>query len=104
MDLQDRVALITGGARGIGRAIAVRFQSAGATVLIADSNAELSGVTAAALGVHSLPTDVADPAAVTRLFGFIDAQIGRLHVVVNNAGISAGVPVERLDVADWDRV
>ena len=104
MDLQDRVTLITGGARGIGRAIAVRFLAAGASVVIADADAEVSGVTAAAIGVHSVPTDVGDPVAVERLFAFIDAQFGRLHVLVNNAGISAGMPPEQLEVSAWDRV
>jgi NAD(P)-dependent dehydrogenase (short-subunit alcohol dehydrogenase family) len=104
MDLQDRVILITGGARGIGRATAARFLSAGATVVIADADAEVSGVTAAELGIHSVPTDVGDPAAVERLFAFIEAQFGQLHVLVNNAGISAAVPAEQLDVSAWDRV
>src|SRR2546430_13935127 len=98
------VPLTAGGAGGIGGATAVRFVSAGASVVIADADAEVSGVTAVALGVHSVPTDVGDPAAVERLFAFIDAQFGRLHVLVNNAGISAAKPVEQLDVAGWDRV
>ena len=104
MDLQGQVAVVTGGARGIGRAIAARFVAAGAAVVIADVDREASADTAAALEVHSIPTDIADPAAVTRLFASIDARFGRLQVLVNNAGISAMKPPEQLEVAEWDRV
>src|SRR5438309_628628 len=71
---------------------------------IADSDRETSAATAAELGVHSEPTDVADPVAVRRLFGVIDARFGRLHVLVNNAGIAATAPLEQLELAAWDRV
>jgi NAD(P)-dependent dehydrogenase (short-subunit alcohol dehydrogenase family) len=104
MDLQDRVAVVTGAARGIGRAIAARFVSAGATVVIADVDAQASATTAAEIGAHSMPTDVADPDAIRRLFDSIHTQFGRLHVLVNNAGMSASVPLGQLRVADWDRV
>jgi NAD(P)-dependent dehydrogenase (short-subunit alcohol dehydrogenase family) len=104
MELEGQVAIITGAGRGIGRAIAARFTSAGATVVIADSDAEAGAATAAALGAHSEPTDVADPAAIRRLFASIEARFGRLDVLVNNAGISATSPVEQVQVADWDRV
>jgi NAD(P)-dependent dehydrogenase (short-subunit alcohol dehydrogenase family) len=104
MELEGQVAIITGAARGIGRAIATRFVSAGASVVIADLDHAAGAATAAALGAHSEATDVADPAAIRRLFAAIDARFGRLDVLVNNAGISATRPPEQLELAEWDRV
>jgi NAD(P)-dependent dehydrogenase (short-subunit alcohol dehydrogenase family) len=104
MELEGQVAIITGAARGIGRAIATRFVSEGARVVIADLDHDAGAATAAALGAHSEATDVADPAAIKRLFASVDARFGRLDVLVNNAGISATKPPEQLEVAEWDRV
>jgi NAD(P)-dependent dehydrogenase (short-subunit alcohol dehydrogenase family) len=104
MDVQGQVAVVTGGARGIGRAIALRLIAAGASVVIADLDAEASAATAAAIGADSLPTDVGDPAEVDRLFGWIAQRFGQLHILVNNAGIGASMPPEQLDVATWDHV
>src|SRR5947209_14671430 len=102
MDLKDQVAVVTGGARGIGRAIARRFAAAGATVIIADADHNTAAATAAELGAHSEPTDVADPLAIRSLFAAIDARFGRVHVLVNNAGISATGPLQQLEVEVWD--
>jgi NAD(P)-dependent dehydrogenase (short-subunit alcohol dehydrogenase family) len=102
--LDRRVVVITGGARGIGRAIAERFAASGASVVIADLDASASATTAGQLGVHSVPTDVGEPAAVRRLFDQVGAQFGQMHVLVNNAGISVMKPVHELSVDEWDRV
>jgi 2-hydroxycyclohexanecarboxyl-CoA dehydrogenase len=78
-----RRAFVTGGARGIGAAIATRLAAEGAEVLIGDLDAEAAGRLAATLGARALPLDVADAAAAERV---IDGA-GPLDVLVNNAGV-----------------
>ncbi|GAB4373628.1 MAG: SDR family oxidoreductase UcpA [Bryobacter sp.] len=86
--LQDKVALITGGASGIGYAIAQRFLDEGAIVEILDwQQAELDHA-ASALGVNGLRCDVSDPAMVDSAFATIHARHGRFDILVNNAGIA----------------
>jgi NAD(P)-dependent dehydrogenase (short-subunit alcohol dehydrogenase family) len=92
-DLADRVAVVTGGTRGIGRAIAESFARAGADVVPTARTAEDVEATVAALrelGAESLavPTDVADDAAVAALFDAVETEFGGLDVLVNNAGIN----------------
>jgi 3-oxoacyl-[acyl-carrier protein] reductase len=89
MALQDKVAIVTGGGSGIGRAIAARFCREGARVVVADINAEAGARVAAELGdrVASIPTDVADSGQVGALFAEVVRCHGTLDVLVNNAGI-----------------
>src|SRR5262245_6130304 len=77
--LEGRGALVTGAAGGIGAAIARRFREEGATVLVNDIAAGVPG---------TLVADVADPAAVAAMFAEVERRLGRLDVLVNNAGIS----------------
>ncbi|MGK0171010.1 MAG: 3-oxoacyl-[acyl-carrier protein] reductase [Gammaproteobacteria bacterium] len=86
--LTGKVAAITGGARGLGAAIARRFQEEGATIVIVDLNGEAAAKTAGELGGTSLQCDVADSASVARVFSALDERHGRLDILVNNAGIS----------------
>jgi 3-oxoacyl-[acyl-carrier protein] reductase len=103
MTLKDRVALVTGGGSGIGRAIALRLAQEGARVVVNDVRkeaaervtAELSG--AAGLGVEA---DVSDSAAVRAMFEAIDRAFGPLDILVNNAGIGVTSPAEARDVRD----
>jgi len=90
MRLADRIAVVTGAGSGIGRAIAQAFAREGATVAVLDVREPAAQETVALLpaGKHcALLCDVADGAAVVRAFDALDAQYGRVDVVVNNAGI-----------------
>src|ERR1700692_2758665 len=107
--LSDSLALVTGGSRGIGRAIAVRLASLGAGVAICgrDSNA-LNDASAqlAGLGgrVFSHVADVTRPADVDALVARTESTLGPLHILVNNAGIGVFGPAHEKSEEDWDRV
>ena len=109
MKLADRVAIITGGGRGIGRAIALRFAAEGAAVVLAATGRQALEETAGeirAAGGRALAsvTDVADEAAVARMVAVTMAEFGRLDILVNNAGISGPTaPIVQLDRKEWDR-
>jgi NAD(P)-dependent dehydrogenase (short-subunit alcohol dehydrogenase family) len=103
-DFDGRLVVVTGGARGIGRATAERFATAGAQVVIADLDAAATSASARDLDVHGVPTDVGDPASIDHLFQWLDDQFGALDVLINNAGLGASMPFDSLDVASWDRV
>jgi NAD(P)-dependent dehydrogenase (short-subunit alcohol dehydrogenase family) len=103
--LRDRVAIVTGGAQGIGRTIAEKLASEGATVVIADLQAA-PGV-ADALGGLAVEVDVSDPAACEAMATAAIDAYGRIDVLVNNAGIYTSLvptPFEQLDIAEWKRV
>lgn len=106
--LADRVAIITGGASGLGRASVELFVEQGAKVVIADVNAEQGEALAASLGPAAMfkQTDVAQADQVKALVDFAIDHFGGLHVMFNNAGISGAVHNRFLDddLADFDRV
>lgn len=89
MRLKDRVALITGGAAGIGQATALRFAEEGARVVICDVNEELGRATATQLGPEGAfyRVNVADRQAVQEWVDDVAARYGRIDILVNNAGI-----------------
>src|SRR5437867_10536037 len=92
MKLKDRVALVTGGGSGIGRAICERFAEEGARVVVNDVRQEAAEATAKALGsgVRAIAADVADIVAALAMFATIEREHGRLDVLVNNAGVAMG--------------
>lgn len=94
MLLQDRVAIVTGGARGIGAAIAQRFRSEGATVVIADVAGD----------VDFVRCDVSKKADVEALVAQVLQQHGAIDVLVNNAAVSHVADVLQLTEEDFDRV
>jgi NAD(P)-dependent dehydrogenase (short-subunit alcohol dehydrogenase family) len=103
--LRDRVAIVTGGAQGIGRTIAEKLASEGATVVIADLQAA-HGV-AEGVGGLAVEVDVSDPAACERMAQAAIDAYGRIDVLVNNAGIYTSLvptPFEELDIQEWKRV
>ncbi len=103
----DRVALVTGGGRGIGLACAQALADDGWQVAIAGRNADALDTAAAQIGGDTLavPADVSDPEAVERLFAATVERFGRIDLLFNNAGIAApAVPVDELDVDVWNDV
>lgn len=106
VSLTGRVAVVTGAARGIGRAIATRFVEAGATVVIADREGAAAAVDELAPhgAVSGIELDVTDSAAVTGLVESLVAEHGRLDVWVNNAGVFPSSPLHELTDDEWRRV
>jgi NAD(P)-dependent dehydrogenase (short-subunit alcohol dehydrogenase family) len=107
--LVGRVALVTGGGRGLGEAICRTLSASGASVLAADIREDLAEALARQLregGNHAkaLHLDVGDQDATEQAVRQIVAEHGRLDFLVNNAGTDVTVPLEELRVADWDRV
>jgi NAD(P)-dependent dehydrogenase (short-subunit alcohol dehydrogenase family) len=107
-DLGSRVALVTGGARGIGRGIAEALAAAGAAVTIADM--DLEGANSVAQALHerrlrafAVQADVADEESVKAMVEGAYAHFGRLDILVNNAGIFPMKRLRELDAATWDR-
>lgn len=107
--LEGRVALVTGAAQGIGRAIALGFAEAGATVIATDHNQEtLLGVAhelkGAGTGASTIGLDVGDAEAITRAVRDVVARYGRIDVLVNNAGVRVHKPVLDHTLEDWEHV
>jgi NAD(P)-dependent dehydrogenase (short-subunit alcohol dehydrogenase family) len=106
-DLSGKIAVVTGGASGIGKGIAARLAAEGARVVIADIQRDALDATAAELselcelGVTGVQVDVSDSASVENLARTVVEMHGTVHVVCNNAGIGPLAPVKDLTLDDW---
>lgn len=108
--LEGRVAVVTGGARGIGRAISELFARRGATIAVADRQIELAEKTAQEIAEQmgrktlSVSVDVSNHDSAKEMAEKILAEFGRIDILVNNAGITRDTLLMRMDEADWDAV
>jgi glucose 1-dehydrogenase len=106
----DKVAVVTGAARGIGRAIAERLHARGARVVLVDCNATNLVATAKAMrsadgvGSRFIVADLGDPTAIEALAEQVAALEARVDVLVNNAGIEVDIPFEKVTAGWFDRV
>lgn len=109
MSLEGRGAVVTGGGRGIGRAVARSLAELGAGVVVsARSTDEIEGVAQElrddGFTAHAVTCDVADEASVTALAAAAVEHLGTVDVLVNNAGIALSNPVKRLPLEEWNRI
>jgi NAD(P)-dependent dehydrogenase (short-subunit alcohol dehydrogenase family) len=100
-DLDGKIAIVTGGASGIGKGIASALLGEGMQVVIADVEEEALESTAAELGAVAIRTDVSDAASVQALADATLERFGAVHVVCNNAGIGPFAPIASLTLDDW---
>jgi 3-oxoacyl-[acyl-carrier protein] reductase len=109
-DIAGKVALVTGASRGIGRAIALALARAGADLAINYRSREAEAAAVATqirgLGRRCIPVraDVSKSAEVARLVETVQAQLGAIEILVNNAGIARPQPLEEITESDWDEL
>jgi NAD(P)-dependent dehydrogenase (short-subunit alcohol dehydrogenase family) len=104
-DLEGKVAVVTGAARGIGRAIAGALGAQGATVVISDVSPDAATATAAEIdGADAAACDVSDESQVAELFAGALSRHGRVDIAVANAGISGLGPIMELSLQDWRKM
>jgi 3-oxoacyl-[acyl-carrier protein] reductase len=110
MNLNDKVAVVTGAAQGIGRAIAETLAQRGAHVVVADLQAEKAEATAKEIAADTgrqaiaVQVDVADNASAKAMIDHTIAEFGRIDILVNNAGVTRDNLIMRMKEPDWDLV
>jgi NAD(P)-dependent dehydrogenase (short-subunit alcohol dehydrogenase family) len=109
MELKDKVALVTGAGKGIGKAIAAKLLEEGALVCINDLNAEDAEKAATELArrggeTFAIQADVSNPEDVKKMFKLLFEQFGPIDILVNNAGIGDGLMVEDMSYEIWRKV
>jgi 3-oxoacyl-[acyl-carrier protein] reductase len=110
MNLNDKIAVVTGAAQGIGRAIAETLARRGADVVVADLNVEKAEATAKEIAADTgrraiaVEVDVADNASARAMIKRAKAEFGRIDILVNNAGTTRDNLIMRMKEADWDLV
>ncbi len=103
-ELKGKVVLVTGGTRGIGRAIAERFKDVGAVVYITGTNEERTKAVAEEIGVNGVKMNVTDREEVKRVVSEILEKEGQIDILINNAGITKDTLFIRMKDEDWDSV
>lgn len=109
MSLSGRTAVVTGGGRGIGAAVARSLAKAGADVLVASRSKPSVDATASelrSLGVRAFSAvlDVSDEASVKAFAEEAEKSLGKVDILVNNAGIASSAPIKKLTLEEWDRI
>jgi len=109
MDFKGQVAVVTGGARGIGKVIAEALAKKGVNLVIADVGLEQAKDTSTeieSLGVKVMPVklDVSKSDEVTKIFGDISKEFGKIDILINNAGVTRDNLIMRMKEEDWDTV
>lgn len=108
-ELKGKVAIVTGGGRGLGEAICRMLSQAGAIAIVADIREELAQKVALEIQAdggktQALQLDVCNAAQVESAMAEIVSQHGQLDVLINNAGVDVTLPVDELSVQDWERI
>lgn len=112
LSVEDRVVIVTGGAKGIGRVYSERLAEAGAKIVVADIDADANAITAAAIRdaggeAVAADTDVSDPDATRRMADIAVESYGRIDALVNNASLMSVLPRRpwhEIPIDEWDRV
>lgn len=102
--LQGKVALITGAARGIGRAFAERYLAEGARVMIADLDVERARETAHQLGCESCSLDVTQQSSIDEAVESTIQSFGRIDILINNAALFTAAPIVEIERVDYQRI
>ena len=108
-ELEGKVALITGASKGLGKAMSLALAEAGAKVALVSRDKKLLGEVATAvrtLGAEAevFPADVSDEAQVLALEKAVAARFGKLHILINNAGINLRKPITDFTLEEWNRI
>lgn len=110
LDLSDKIALVTGGARGIGRAVCIKLAVHGADIVVnyrgssEEANEAVKEIKKIGRRAIAVKADVSKADEVAAMFENIKSQLGTIHVLVNNAGINRDRLLVRMSEADWDNV
>ncbi|NJL22050.1 MAG: SDR family oxidoreductase [Leptolyngbyaceae cyanobacterium SM1_3_5] len=109
MDLQNKIAIVTGGGQGLGAAICKSIAQAGATAIVGDIQLEAAEKIAQQIrdsggDAIALPLDVSNAEQVSETVQKVQDQYGAIDILINNAGTDKTVSIEELEIADWDRV
>ena len=102
--LENKIAIITGAGRGIGKATAHQYSQEGATVIIAEFDEQSGQETANSIGGHFFKTDISSQNSVTSLFEYVKTKFNRLNILVNNAGILNDSTLKKMESDQFDSV
>ena len=102
--VKNKIALVTGAAQGLGKTMSELLIQEGAQVILTDINEDLLEKTATEVGAPFKVLDVTEPKAWQNVIAEIEKDYGKLHVLINNAGIGAGGDIESCDLETWEKV